>query len=661
MRIKLFKIILFILILTQFIISPANSQAGIYEELLSLSRIDFLPQYRDNALVHQISSFDTTGGNDDGFSGKFSYLRIENNNLIIADLKGSGVIQRIWTPTPTEDTIQFYFDSEDSPRINIKFIELFTGNIYPFSRPIVGNEVGGYYCYIPIPFQKSCKIVFKGKRMQFIQIQYRQNIEQNSIVSFPKKFSEKETNALELAIKAWSKYGKEVIDLIPTIRTGVKTKSSIIYLKQGEVKSFFKDNKGGRIIGFEIIPQSYITSGFKNIILRATWDNENVAAINSPLTDFFGYAFGKPSVRSMLIGVNDNLHYCFLPMPYEKNASMELVYLKNEQNNYKEISFKVKVYYTETKLKTYEGKLYTKWRREIDPEHGKPYTILKTEGKGHYVGTVLQAQGLNSGMTIFFEGDDVCLIDGELRIHGTGSEDYFNGGWYALPDRWDQAYSLPVHGSLAYSIPLARTGGYRFYIPDKVTFQKSFQLTIEHGPEGNKIPVDYTSVAFYYCNRPPFENNVPDARLLSEIKPPSILEYWLAMLPIKASSSGSTISNERWTDSKSKVNYNVLRFSARENGFVKFELEVPSNGEYKLFMSYFRGTECSAFQVTQRQIPLKKVIEGYSEENTFIDKDYIGTFFIKEGTNTITVTLKENSDQYRNKSFVLYRIFLEKI
>jgi hypothetical protein len=659
MRIKLFKINLFIFILTHFIISQANSQVGIYEELLSLSGIDLLPQYRDNALVHQISSFDTTGGNDDGFSGKYSYLRIENNDLIIADLKGSGVIQRIWTPTPTEDTIQFYFDNEDIPRINIKFIELFTGNIYPFFRPIVGNEVGGYYCYLPIPFQKSCKIVFKGKRMQFIQIQYRQNIDPNSIVSFPKKLSEKETNALELAIKAWSKYGKEVIDLTPSINSAVKTQTSIISLKSGEIKTFFKHDKGGRILGFEIMPQSDLT--YKNIILRATWDNENVAAINSPLTDFFGYAFGKPSVRSMLIGVNDKLHYCFLPMPYEKKASMELVYLKNEQNNSKEISFTIKVYYTETKLKSSEGKLYTKWRREIDPEHGKPYTILEAEGKGHYVGTVLQAQGLNSGMTIFFEGDDICLIDGKLRIHGTGSEDYFNGGWYALPDRWDQAYSLPVHGSLAYSIPLARTGGYRFYIPDKVTFQKSFLLTIEHGPVGNNIPVDYTSVAFYYCNKPPSENNVPDEKLLSEIKPPSTLEYWLALLPINATSNGSTISNERWTDSKSKVNYNVLKFSARENGFVKFELEVPSNGEYKLFMSYFKGPECSAFQVTQRQIPLKKLIAGYSEENTFIEKDYIGTLFIKEGTNTITVTLKENPDKDKNKSFVLYRIYLEKI
>jgi hypothetical protein len=540
-------------------------------------------------------------------------------------------------------------------------LDLFTGDKYPFSRPIVGNEVGGYYCYLPIPYQKSCKIVYKGKLMQFIQIQYRKNTDQNSVVSFPEKLSGKEADALTYAIKAWSSYGKEVIDLSQSVSNNVKSRTATILVKSGEATTFFKDNNGGRIVGFEIIPQSDLNNRFKDIILRASWDDEKVAAINCPLTDFFGYAFGKPSMQSMLIGVNGKLHYCYLPMPFNKKASLELVYLKNEQNVSKEMSFKVKIYYNEVKLKTNEGKLYTKWRREIDPEHGKPFTILDTKGHGHYVGTILQAQGLNSGITTFFEGDDVCSIDGELRLHGTGSEDYFNGGWYALPDRWDQAYSLPVHGALAYSIPLARTGGYRFYISDKVTFKENFQLTIEHGPTGNDIPVDYTSVAFYYCDRPPVENNIPPAKLLSGINPPSTLEYWLALLPVKAFSNEASISNEKWTDSKSKVNYNVLRFSSRENGFVKFELEVPSDGEYKLYMSYFRGPDCGAFQVNQRQIPIKKIITGYSEENTFIDKDYIGTFSVKEGTNTITVILKENPVRGENKNFVLYRVYLEKI
>ena len=61
----------------------------------------------------------------------------------------------------------------------------------------------------------------------------------------------------------------------------------------------------------------------------------------------------------------------------------------------------------------------------------------------------------------------------EKCIHGTGSEDYFNGGWYAVMDRWDRGVSLPIHGALLYDLKTARTGGYRFYLSDKVNFDSS--------------------------------------------------------------------------------------------------------------------------------------------------------------------------------------------
>ena len=39
--------------------------------------------------------------------------------------------------------------------------------------PICGNEIGGYYCYIPITYAKSCKILSDGPRLEFIQVEYR--------------------------------------------------------------------------------------------------------------------------------------------------------------------------------------------------------------------------------------------------------------------------------------------------------------------------------------------------------------------------------------------------------------------------------------------------------------------------------------------------------
>lgn len=636
-----------------------NCLAGFQEGISDLYRIDLLPRYRENRIVRQISSYDTTGGNDDGFSGKYSYLRKENNNLVIADLKGPGIIQRIWTPTPTEDTISFYFDNETEPQISLKFIDLFSGNHYPFIRPISGNEVGGYYCYLPIPYKSSCKIIYKGKTMQFIQIQYSEMKDGSPISSFREQFTQKEKDALQLAVKAWSSTGKEVMDLLPSEE--IKSLTSTVQIKPGETVRIFESSHGGRITGFELLPQNELNREFKDFFLRAGWDNDQVPAINCPVSDFFGYAFGKPSMRSMLSGVKNGVHYCYFPMPFEKKAYLELVSVLPPGKTGREISCKITVYYTDSGKKVNEGKFYAMWKREINPEMNKPYTILERSGRGHYAATMLQAQGLNPGMTIFFEGDDVCTIDGEMRLHGTGSEDYFNGGWYALPDRWDQAFSLPIHGSLAYSIPLARTGGYRLYIPDKLPFEKNIKMTIGHGPENNNIPVDYTSVAFYYCDSAPVENNTPSPELLAAVKPPSLMEYWIQLLPVRALSEGAVLSTETRKDTNSGKSYSVLRLEAGRNGYVKFELEVPGEGEYKLYLSYFKGPDCSSFAVNQRQVPINLKIDAFAGENTFVAKDYIGSLFIREGTNTITVVLKENPQEAGKGSFVLNRIYLEKI
>jgi hypothetical protein len=644
-----------------FICPALICSADYKDEILKLARIDLLPQFQEEMTVRQISSYDTTGGNDDGFSGKYSYLRKENGNLIIADLKGPGVIQRIWTPTPSNDTIQFYFDGETVPRIQLKFIDLFSGVKYPFSRPVVGNEVGGYYCYLPISYQKSCKIVYKGSRMQFFQIQYREIAVGKTISSFPGKFSKEEDTTLSSVIKVWKNSGENISTLLPSMTDKVKTMTKSVVLKSGDIRSVFSTVAGGRIVGIEITPKLFLNSEFKDLIFRARWDDEPVAAINCPLSDFFGYAFGKPSMQSMLVGVKNGIHYCYMPMPFDKKANIELEFLKGPFNKSSEIPINVKIYYTESKRVPTEGKLYAEWKREKNAAMGKPYLILNKTGRGHYVGTSLQAQGLNSGMTIFFEGDDVCYIDGEMRLHGTGSEDYFNGGWYALADRWDQALSLPVHGCLAYSIPLAHTGGYRFLITDKISFEREIIMSIEHGPENNSIPADYTSVAYYYCDKPPVSNNLPSMELLEKINTPKTLEYWIALLPVKALSNGAKISNEDSKDAKSKQNYNVLKLEAHNNGFAKYELEVPSNGEYKLYLSYFKGPECGPFEVNQRQVPVSTILQGYAAENTFIEKEYIGTLFIKDGTNTITVVLKDNPKKPGKNMFLLHRIYLEKI
>lgn len=221
------------------------SQIDFYKwELQNLSDISRLPEYRTGN-IYQLSSYDRTGGNDDGFSGRYSYIRKEGNDLVVADIKGAGVINRIWTPTPTKDTIQFYFDGEQQPRINIPFIDLFSGDVYPFIAPLCGNEIGGYYCYMPIPYAKSIKIVYKGNDLKFHQIQYRELSGKEKVKSFSWSYFDN-TLLLPEIDKIWnclplSVYGDKV-----------SIQQINVTIKEGEDGEIFELQNGGRIVGIEL-------------------------------------------------------------------------------------------------------------------------------------------------------------------------------------------------------------------------------------------------------------------------------------------------------------------------------------------------------------------------------------------------------------------------
>ncbi len=131
-----------------------------------------MPRFRRSVRVGLVSSYDRTGGNDDGFSGKYSFVRREPGGLVLADLEGPGAIYRIHTPTPTDDVVEFYFDGEAEPGLRLKVNELFDGTRPPFVAPLAGSGVGGYTCYVPLTYRRSCKIFLRAESFQFYDINY---------------------------------------------------------------------------------------------------------------------------------------------------------------------------------------------------------------------------------------------------------------------------------------------------------------------------------------------------------------------------------------------------------------------------------------------------------------------------------------------------------
>ena len=129
------------------------------------------------------------------------------------------------------------------------------------------------------------------------------------------------------------------------------------------------------------------------------------------------------------------------------------------------------------------------------------YLLLETEGRGHYIGTLLNVHNLAPchPEEWFGEGDDMFFIDGEKwppSLHGTGTEDYFCAAW-GFPSGH---YAGPYHGiSLAGSTYnwSGKWSIYRFHLEDPVIFQKSLRVSIEHG-HANCRNDDWSSVAYWY-------------------------------------------------------------------------------------------------------------------------------------------------------------------
>jgi hypothetical protein len=276
------------------------------------------------------------------------------------------------------------------------------------------------------------------------------------------------------------------------------------------------------------------------------------------------------------MGVSNNMAYSFIPMPFDKSAKLELIYRKSG-NDQASVTLTGNVTYTHDKrVAQNEGKFYAYWKRE-SPALGKPYVFLEGAGTGHYIGTLLWSQGKSyEYFTEFFEGDDSTVLDGIHLLHGTGSEDYFNGGWYAQPNGWVERKGAPLHGCLDYSLPFSRTGGYRFYISDKLPFQHSIYHSMEHGPVNNNRKVEYTSIAMYYADKPIVSGKAPDNETARIFVPDTLSLYSRLMKHLSYEGNAKLMNGNAEIDKNSA-------------GTIAIDVHELNPGKYKLYL-HGKGT-----------------------------------------------------------------------
>lgn len=247
----------------------------------------------------------------------------------------------------------------------------------------------------------------------------------------------------------------------------------------------------------------------KNLVLRAWWDGESSPSIEVPIGDFFGLGLGEYCVyQSALTAVAPiKALNAYFKMPFASGARMTLT---NEGTvGTRSLYFAID-YVVLASLPEGLGRFHSQYRQTApckgEQTDGKNldgknnYVFLEATGKGHFVGVTQAVVQNQNGW--FGEGDDMIFIDGALlpTINGTGTEDYYNGAW----DFGGQAFANLRQGA-PYIMDPERIGGrycmYRWHTESPIAFEKSIEVTIEHGTANDRSD-DFYSTAYWYQTEP---------------------------------------------------------------------------------------------------------------------------------------------------------------
>lgn len=262
----------------------------------------------------------------------------------------------------------------------------------------------------------------------------------------------------------------------------------------------------------------------RKILLKMYWDGEEEPSVLVPVGDFFGVGHARTanfvSAPIQMSPEDGKSFNCFFQMPFANGARVEVV----SELTHEQVLFYYYIDYEEfDELEEGLGRFHAQWRREnpcdgieqggqsneefqfggenIDGQGN--YTILEAEGRGHYVGCVLNVHNLRetNQWNWYGEGDDMIFLDGEEwppSLHGTGTEDYFNTAWCPQQEYFAPYHGITLGGGENWS---GQVSFYRFHVEDPVTFERSIRVTIEHG-HANKRSDDYSSVAYWYQTEP---------------------------------------------------------------------------------------------------------------------------------------------------------------
>jgi len=572
--------------------------------------------------------------NDDGPQ----FIRQEGDAIVIAEMEGPGCIWRIWSALAEKGHVKVYLDGNAEPAVDLPFINYFTGDTAPFAYPLLSyslSEQGsrGHNLYLPIPYQKSCKIVAEKGWGRYYHVVYTTYPKGTKVPTFSTQLAAENAGALAKV----NGFFAEKMGTLPTACEGAETVQDSVRLAPGEKQSL--EIAGPRAI---VAIRGHIQLGdredqmaaMRRVVLSITWDGQDKPAVWCPLGDFFGTAPGVNLYKGLLAGITDEGAYAYWYMPFAKQARLELT---NEDTVAREVEFEV----VHAPLgRPFEGLGYfhCKWHRDTFPvseDRWPDWSLLRTEGRGRFLGVMLHVWNPRGGW--WGEGDEKFFVDGEKfpSTIGTGSEDYFGYAWCC-----PTLFQRPYHGQTMTENNQGHQSVFRWQLVDNVPFQKSFDGYIEKYYKTEEMGTQYACTVCWYLGPggvDPYEP-VPVAERHGYYTNPPIVAGGFNVLG-HPRGQVQTQNLAHYSTGKWKNDDHLWWTGARPGDKLEVAVPVKKAGKYKVSVALTKARDYGIVQLSLDGKKAGEPIDLYNPEVVPSGPIALGEFELTEGEHVLGVQI----------------------
>jgi len=451
--------------------------------------LDDLLSFHPGWVTRSLTTHDPRGDNADGFRPG---LAVEGDHRIVFHARGEGRIARIWMTTFREDLErgdhELWIETDGHTVYRGSLRDFFEGR-GGWSSPLVmgyAQSSGGLTSYVPFAWSRSAKIRMKGG-LVYSQITYRQG-PGSAAGPTPEALASFMTEDWTAALPAVEPRSALQAGAPLVLATGPATVSQVhVQLPAAHLKDL-----AVRIGDQPPVPASFFFglasdgaepdggwTSFRSA-LHAAW---------APATD----GMGRLATR--------------LPIPLSEGETLALEPLPGATVN--RLSAGVLLAPARP-----AARLLAQYRDQHAPGRETSMPVFESDAPLQFVALIENLSGGRPGDRSYLEGDEIIRTDGmrfPLQI-GTGTEDYFNGGWY-----FQDVHANPFSGQHRFVVHDPEDGWrrarfehslYRLHVADPIVSRSGMRFGFEAGPTGAYAPLRVRSLGLAYT--------FPDVRVLGE-------------------------------------------------------------------------------------------------------------------------------------------------